>query len=220
MGDKKRINEIIDLWAADKKQYVKKSTYSAYMLLIENHILPTFGDMDQIQEADVQSFVFNKLEIGLSQKSIKDILIVLKMVLKFGTKSDLFDYKPFEIKFPTQREKQSVEVLSRSDQKKIMNYVQNNFTFRNLGIYVCLSAGMRIGEICALTWDDINTDTGIISIKRTIQRVYVVEAGKRHTEIILDTPKTKNSIRDIPMTRELNRILKPIKKIVNKDFLS
>lgn len=218
MENKKRVNEIIDLWAVDKKQYVKKSTYSAYMLLIENHILPTFGDMNKIQEAEVQSFVFEKLEVGLSQKSIKDILIVLKMVLKFGAKGDLFDYKPFDIKFPTQREKQNIEVLSRTDQKKIMNYVQTHFTFRNLGIYVCLAAGMRIGEICALTWDDINTDTGIISIRRTIQRVYVVEAGNRHTEVILDTPKTRNSIRDIPMTRELSRILKPIKKVVNKDF--
>lgn len=218
MENKKKVKEIIDLWAVDKKQYVKKSTYSAYMLLIENHILSAFGDMDKIQEAEVQSFVFEKLEVGLSQKSIKDILIVLKMVLKFGAKGDLFDYKPFDIKFPTQREKQNIEVLSRSDQKKIMNYVQTHFTFRNLGIYVCLAAGMRIGEVCALTWDDINTDTGIISIRRTIQRVYVVEAGNRHTEVILDTPKTRNSIRDIPMTRELSRILKPIKKVVNKDF--
>ena len=218
MENKKRVNEIIDLWAVDKKQYVKKSTYSAYMLLIENHILPAFGDMKKIQEAEVQSFVFEKLEVGLSQKSIKDILIVLKMVLKFGAKGDLFDYKPFDIKFPTQREKQNIEVLSRSNQKKIMNYIQTHFTFRNLGIYVCLAAGMRIGEVCALTWDDINTDTGIISIRRTIQRVYVVEAGNRHTEVILDTPKTRNSIRDISMTRELSRILKPIKKVVNKDF--
>ncbi|SBV91382.1 site-specific integrase [uncultured Dysgonomonas sp.] len=218
MENKKKVKEIIDLWAVDKKQYVKKSTYSAYMLLIENHILSAFGDMDKIQEAEVQSFVFEKLEVGLSQKSIKDILIVLKMVLKFGAKGDLFDYNPFDIKFPTQREKQNIEVLSRSDQKKIMNYVQTHFTFRNLGIYVCLAAGMRIGEVCALTWDDINTDTGIISIRRTIQRVYVVEAGNRHTEVILDTPKTRNSIRDIPMTRELSRILKPIKKVVNKDF--
>lgn len=218
MENKKKVKEIIDLWAVDKKQYVKKSTYSAYMLLIENHILSAFGDMDKIQEAEVQSFVFEKLEVGLSQKSIKDILIVLKMVLKFGAKGDLFDYKPFDIKFPTQREKQNIEVLSRSDQKKIMNYVQTHFTFRNLGIYVCLAAGMRIGEVCALTWDDMNTDTGIISIRRTIQRIYVVEAGNRHTEVILDTPKTRNSIRDIPMTRELSRILKPIKKVVNKDF--
>lgn len=218
MENKKRICEIAELWSVDKKQYVKKSTYSAYMLLIENHILPAFGDMYAIQESDVQSFVFEKLEVGLSQKSIKDILIVLKMVLKFGAKNNLFTYTHFDIKFPTQRDRQNIEVLSRTDQKKIMNYVQSHFTFRNLGLYVCLSAGMRIGEICALTWDDINIDTGTISIRRTIQRVYVVESGSRHTEVILDTPKTRNSIRDIPMTRELSRILKPIKKVVNKDF--
>jgi len=44
MQTQKKISEIIDLWKADKKQYVKKSSYSAYILLIENHLLPAFGD--------------------------------------------------------------------------------------------------------------------------------------------------------------------------------
>ena len=110
------------------------------------------------------------------------------------------------------------EILSRTNQKKIMNYVQEHFTFKNLGIYICLSAGIRIGEICALTWEDINTDTGIISIRKTIQRIYIVEDKKRHTELILDTPKTKNSIREIPMSRNLQKMLKPIKKVVNESF--
>ncbi len=71
----------------DKKQYVKKSSFSAYVLLIENHLLQVFGDKEEIKEAEVQTFVFQKLEQGLSQKTIKDILIVLKMVLKFGAKN-------------------------------------------------------------------------------------------------------------------------------------
>lgn len=216
--NKKRISEVITLWKADKKQYVKKSSFSAYTLLIENHLQPVFGDQFIIEETDVQNFVFQKLESGLSHKTIKDILIVLKMILKFGAKHKWLDYTPFDIQFPTEREKHNIEVLSRADQKKIMNYIQEHFTFRNLGVYICLSAGMRIGEVCALTWEDIDTDNGVISVNRTIQRIYVIEEGNRRTELILDTPKTKNSIREIPISKDLLRILKPFKKIVNPSF--
>ncbi|KFC18897.1 tyrosine-type recombinase/integrase [Epilithonimonas lactis] len=216
--NKKQLSEVIDLWKIDKKQYVKKSSFSAYTLLIENHLLPNFGNKLAIEEADVQSFVFQKLETGLSHKTIKDILIVLKMILKFGAKNKWLQYTPFDIQFPTEREKHNIEVLTKTDQKKIMNYIQEHFTFRNLGVYICLSAGMRIGEVCALTWEDIDTDNGIISVNRTIQRIYVIEDGTRRTELILDTPKTKNSIREIPISKDLLRILKPFKKIVNPSF--
>ena len=214
----KQLSEVIDLWKIDKKQYVKKSSFSAYTLLIENHLLPAFGDKYELEEIDVQNFVFQKLESGLSHKTIKDILIVLKMILKFGAKHKWLNYTPFDIQFPTEREKHNIEVLSKTDQKKIMNYIQEHFTFRNLGVYICLSAGMRIGEICALTWADMDTDNGIISVNRTIQRIYVIEDGNRKTELILDTPKTKNSIREIPISKDLLKILKPFKKIVNPSF--
>ena len=93
-----------------------------------------------------------------------------------------------------------------------------HFTFKNLGIYICLSTGLRIGEVCALTWDDINIELEIISIKRTIERIYIIDGEKRHTKLIINTPKTKNSIREIPITKELIRILKPLKKIVNGNY--
>ncbi|WP_348799353.1 tyrosine-type recombinase/integrase [Flavobacterium adhaerens] len=214
----KKLSEVIRLWRTDKKQYVKKSSFSAYALLIENHILPVFGDKNKIEEADVQAFVLQKIESGLSQKTIKDILIVLKMILKFGAKNKWFEYQPWDIQFPTEREKYNIEVLNRNDQKIIMNYIQEHFTFRNLGVYICLSAGMRIGEVCALTWEDVDTDNGVISVNRTIQRIYVIEDGHRKTEVILDTPKTKNSIREIPISKDLLKILKPFKKIVNSSF--
>lgn len=218
MIEQKQLSEVIELWKTNKKQYVKKSSFAAYILLIENHLLPAFRDSSLIEEADVQNFVFEKLKSGLSHKTIKDILIVLKMIMKFGAKNKWLEYTPFDIQFPTEREKHSIEVLSRADQKKIMNYIQEHFTFRNLGVYICLSAGMRIGEICALTWEDIDTDSGAINVRQTIQRIYIIEDGKRRTELILDTPKTKNSIREIPISKDLLRILKPFKKIVNPSF--
>ena len=218
MNKQKTILEIVKVWKEDKKQYVKKSSFSAYMLLVENHLLPVFGNKNNIEESELQAFVFQKLKQGLSQKTIKDVLIVLKMVLKFGAKNKWLDYTTFDIQFPTEREKYNIEVLSRMHQKKIMQYIQEHFTFRNLGVYICLSSGIRIGEICALTWEDIDTDNGVINIRRTIQRIYTIEEDVRKTELILDTPKTKNSIREIPMSKDLLRMLKPFKKIVNDSF--
>lgn len=213
-----KFSEIVALWKEDKKQYVKRSTFAVYSLLIENHILPVFGEMVLVEEQDVQTFVFRKLNEGLSHKTIKDILIVLKMILRFGVKNHMTEYRQIDIKFPTERDKHSIDILSRSHQKQIMVYIQTHFTFKNLGIYICLSTGIRIGEICALTWDDLDVENGIIHVRKTIQRIYIMEKSRKHTEVILDTPKTKNSIREIPMTKDLLKMVRPVKKVVNGNF--
>ena len=216
--DNKTFEEIVVLWQADKKQYVKRSTYSAYSLLVNNHLIPAFEGVYDVTEDLVQSFVFTKLEQGLSQKSIKDILIVLKMILRFAVKQGFMQHREIDVKFPTERERQELEVLSRSSQKQIMEYVQSHFTFMNLGIYICLCAGLRIGEVCALVWDDIDVESGVINVSKTIQRIYVIEGGEKHTEVIIDTPKSKNSIREIPIPRDLLKMIKPFKKVVNGRF--
>lgn len=213
-----KFEKIVEMWKVDKQQYVKRSTFAAYSLLINNHLLPVFASKTDITEDDVQQFVFVKLEEGLSQKSVKDVLIVLQMVLKFGVKHNLIQHRQIDIHFPTERDRQKVEVLSKTNQRKIMNFVKNNFTFSNLGIYICLSAGLRIGEVCALTWDDLDIEQGVINVSKTIQRIYIVEKTEKKTELIIDTPKSKNSIREIPMSKELLQMVKPIKKVVNGSF--
>lgn len=218
MEKKRTIREVSALWKADKKQYVKQSTLSAYTLILENHILPEFGDKMKLTETDVQEFTLRKLQSGLSQKTVKDILIVLKMIQKFGAKAGILPFAEWDIKYPTEHKKQELEVLSVTNQRRIMQYAKENFTFRNLGIYLCLSTGMRIGEICALKWGDINLATEMISVNRTIERIYIIEKGMKHTELVIGTPKTKNSIRDIPMSRELLKIIRPLKKVMNDDF--
>lgn len=218
MVTEKNISQIADLWKEEKRQFVKKSTFAAYSLIVETHLQPAFGNLTAITEKDVQDFVLHKLNGGLSQKTIKDMLIVLRMILKFGAKRNYCVYAPIDVIFPTDRERQELEVLSIANQKKIMRFVEENFTFRNLGIFICLSTGIRIGEICALTWDDIDIENGVIHIRKTIQRIYIRENGIRHTELMIDTPKTATSIRDIPMTRDLLSVLKPLRKVVNNSF--
>lgn len=218
MVTEKTISQIAGLWKEEKRQFVKKSTFAAYSLIVETHLLPEFGHLTMVTEKEVQDFVLQKLSIGLSQKTIKDMLIVLRMILKYGAKKNYCIYAPIDVIFPTDREREELEVLSISNQKKIMKFVSENFTFRNLGIFICLSTGIRIGEVCALTWEDIDTENGVIHIRKTIQRIYIRENEVRHTELMIDTPKTATSIRDIPMTKDLLVVLKPLRKVVNESF--
>lgn len=218
MVKEKTINQITEEWKEEKKKYVKKSTYAAYQLLIQNHIKPYFGDLYEVNEEKVQQFVFDKLDAGLSEKTIRDIIIVLKMILKFGIKNGYLEYIQIDAKFPSKQEKKDLDVLSKADQKKFMEHLRNNFTFKNLGIFICLSTGMRIGEICGLRWCDVDTVEGVIKVRHTLQRIYIIEGETRHTELLLDTPKTANSVRDIPMSNELLKMLKSLNKVVNENY--
>lgn len=218
MVKEKTINQITEEWKEEKKKYVKKSTYAAYQLLIQNHIKPYFGDLYEVNEEKIQQFVFDKLDAGLSEKTIRDIIIVLKMILKFGIKNGYLEYVQIDAKFPSKQEKKDLDVLSKADQKKFMEHLRNNFTFKNLGIFICLSTGMRIGEICGLRWCDVDTAEGVIKVRHTLQRIYIIEGETRHTELLLDTPKTANSVRDIPMSNELLKMLKSLNKVVNENY--
>lgn len=218
MVKEKTINQITEEWKEEKKKYVKKSTYAAYQLLIQNHIKPYFGDLYEVNEEKIQQFVFDKLDAGLSEKTIRDIIIVLKMILKFGIKNGYLEYVQIDAKFPSKQEKKDLDVLSKADQKKFMEHLRNNFTFKNLGIFICLSTGMRIGEICGLRWCDVDTAEGVIKVRHTLQRIYIIEGETRYTELLLDTPKTANSVRDIPMSSELLKMLKSLNKVVNENY--
>lgn len=214
----KTVREIAGAWKEYKRPYVKQSTMAAYVLILENHILPYLGDKDSLYEQEVQAFVLQKLEKGLSIKTIKDILIVLKMVMKFGVKNEWMNYYEWDIKYPTTTANKELEVLSVVNHRKILSYIQSHFTFIGLGIYISLSTGLRIGEICALKWSDINVVDGTITVSRTIERIYIIEGEKKHTELVINTPKTKNSCREIPMSKELLAMIKPLKKVLNDDF--
>ena len=214
----KTIREIAAAWKEYKRPYVKQSTMAAYVLILENHILPTFGEDNSLPEQSVQAFVLHKIESGLSTKSVKDILIVLKMVMKFGVKKEWMTYYEWDIKYPPNSENKVLDVLSVSNHRKILNHIQSHFTFMGLGIYISLSTGLRIGEICALKWSDINVTDGILTVNRTIERIYIIEGEKKHTELVINTPKTKNSCREIPMNKELLGMLRPLKKVVDDDY--
>lgn len=212
------IKDIAALWKDNKKQFVKESTYSAYCLLLTNHIVPYFGTKTEFVEADVQQFVLRSLAKGLSEKTIKDIIVVIKMIQKFGAKSKMIPLNQIDVLFPASSIKKGIEVMSKDNQRKLFEYLKDNFSFKNLGIVICLCTGLRIGELCALRWNDFDMDNNIVKIRHTVQRLYVVDEEVRYTKIVVNEPKTKESNRDIPLSSELLKIIKPLMKVVNGDF--
>lgn len=215
----KTFNEIVNDWKLIKSKLVKHSTFSTYSLSLEYHLLPHFGNMTSIKDSDIQNFILQKYENGLSYKSIKDIIALLKMILRFGYKNGFKTTPTWDIIIPSEKQPKKIQIFNIDTQKKLMNYIKRNFTFKNLGIYISLTTGLRIGEVCALQWKDLNIDSGLITISKTIGRIYTPKSnGKKRTELIIDTPKTKNSIREIPMPTELIKILKSLNKIVNPDY--
>ena len=212
------IKDIAVLWRDNKKQFVKESTYSAYCLLLTNHIIPYFGSKEEFVEDDVQQFVLKSLKNGLSEKTIKDIIVAIKMIQKFGAKNKLMSLNQIDVLFPSKTSKKSLEIMSKDNQKKLFEYLKENFSFKNLGIVICLCTGIRIGELCALKWNSFDMDNNVVKVRHTVQRIYVVDEEVRYTKIVVNEPKTKESNRDIPLSSELIKIIKPLMKIVNYEF--
>ncbi len=211
--------KVVRAWLMDKVQYVKQGTYSVYALQVENHLLPYFSNVNNMTEEACQAFILQKIGQGLSLKTIKDLIITLKMIQRFGAKHFGWQYVEWDLKYPSQCKSSGLEVLPRECQCKIMKFVREHFTFRNLGILICLSTGMRIGELCALKWKDVDWVAGVIRVSRSLQRIYVIGAdGSRTTKVVESTPKTSNSLREIPLSRELKRMLKPFCKVVNPEY--
>lgn len=213
--ERKTIREIYNVWREMKSRLVKESTIATYVTNVEKHILPVLGDMTTVDENDVQQLVLDKLRSGLSRRTVRDIMLVLKMIVAYGARQGWTERADWDIKFPTNAEKPEFQVLTVGEQKKLMSFLKSHFSFRNLGLYICLCTGMRIGEICALKWSDISIRSKTICIRRTIERVYVIDGGRKYTKLIIGTPKTASSIRDIPVSGDLFKVLKSLIGLVN-----
>ena len=202
--------EVVRQWTAAKQPYVKVSTMSIYATHLQCHLVPAFGPLTALTEADVQEFVNLQLEEGLNPKTVRDIVMILKMVLRFATKTCGWESVPMEVHFPPEKGQAKLPTFSLREHKRMLNYLQKHPSSYNIGIALCLYTGMRIGEICALKWKDVELNAGYVRVSKTLQRIYV--PTERRTRLIEGVPKTANSIREIPLPHQLMLALRPVKR--------
>lgn len=97
--------------------------------------------------------------------------------------------------------------FSQLESQRITAAVLKKLDRSSLGYLLCLETGLRLGEVCALRWSDIDLAEGVLRVQRT---VYRINYGKR-TELVLQTPKSENSVRAIPLTAKMLSVLRQMK---------
>ena len=100
-----------------------------------------------------------------------------------------------------------MRVLSTEEQQKLLVVLLSDIDLPKLGVLLSLYTGMRIGEVCALRWENLDLSDALLSIRETLQRIQDVDVGSsRKTKIVITEPKSKNSIRVIPLPSSLIQI--------------
>lgn len=207
-------------WLLEKKDYIKESTYANYSNNIFNHIIPKLGNyyLNELNHKIIQDFLLELSKNGrkdnnggLAEKTIKDITIIIKGSIKKGINEDKIKHIELTFNYPKDNKENKLYVLTKREQNKITNYVLENINSRNIGLLISLYSGIRIGELCALKWEDVDFKKNCLTINKTIQRVYIKDKDKNISKVIITTPKTKNANREIPINKDFLEILKKVK---------
>ncbi len=192
---------------------VKVRTYERYRLIIEQHIKDKIGSMElnDLSPFILQQFITELLQSGnrktgkgLSANSVNAIISVIQGSLKTAHLLGLTkEYTADKLKRPKLKEK-PVECFTLAEQKQIEQAILNGKKDKLYGIVLCLYSGLRIGELIALQWSDIDFTKGILTVSKSCH--------DSKDGLIIDAPKTISSRRAIPLPKQLLPILKSIKK--------
>ena len=210
------LNNLFELWFSDIKLKVKEATYVNYRMKYEKHVKSTIGNnaYDKITADKLNDFIQVKLASGLSAKYTADIAGVIKSVCRFAKKRFGYDDKSEFITMPKGKAKEK-SLLNKAEQATLSNYLTSNQTTSNVGILLSAATGIRIGELCALKWENINLEKRTLTVKNTVQRIKSID-GSTATKLITTSPKSSSSVREIPLPDFIIPILESLKE--NNDY--
>lgn len=209
-----KYQEWLNVWLEHYVQPTAKSkTYEHYKYLSESHIVPKLGSMEltEITVMEMQRLVSELLREGnrstgkgLASSTVNTIITVLQSSFRTAQNiGEITDNPADKIKRP-KKEETRVECFSTLEQKRIEQFVMEHSKPKMFGVLICLYTGLRIGELLALEWTDIDLEKGLLSVNKSSRDNKSGKGGKR----IVDTPKTNTSRRVIPLPRQLIPLLK------------
>ena len=202
------------------KPRLKESSEANYIMKANKHIIPAFGTIkcSLLKAKSIVSFIDDKLKSGLSARYVADIIVLLKSIFRYASRT-------YGIKNPTEgitvpkKSKSEIAVLNNTEQTTLLSYITADPDLTSLGIVLSLYTGIRIGELCALQWKDVDFDNKTITVRKTIQRIQT--AGmKAKTKLVITEPKSQSSIRTIPIPECIIDMLKGYKDSTEKYVIS
>lgn len=222
---------VTKLWLEGIRTQIKESSYVKYVNLIDNHILPCLGDVmiSKLTTETLEHFITQKTICGkkkegqpLAPKTVKDILSVIKLILDWADRQQYTIICRPEAIHIKSRDKE-VNILNRKEQYQLEEFLLAQGDEVSMGVLLSLYTGLRIGELCALRWGNILLDEGIIQVRATLQRISNVEPYKKdtvnsRTRIIITSPKSISSNRDIPLPRFLLQRLRKMEYVSSEAF--
>ena len=221
-----KYNQWLDIWLENYvKPTTKIKTYTIYKQIVEKRLKPRLGEyeLNEISPVILQCYVTELLRqgnaitgTGLSANTVNGIITVIQNSLKLAcTIGESEKYIADKIKRPKTSEKE-VSCFTAAEQKKIERAVLAGKRQKMFGIVLCLYTGLRIGELLALTWKDIDFIKGVLSVNKTIH-----DGKDENGRIcsIIGVPKTQSSVRSIPLPKQLIPVLKKIKKETESEYV-
>ena len=199
---------ICEQWRQDALHRVKASTMANYVMKLNKHISPYFDkfSINRITQDVIYDFINVKITGGLSHRYISDIIILLKNILKYAARIYRFPNPCQGIILPKCKPNE-VRLLDGSEQSTLRKYLDKTPSKTSLGVSLCMATGIRIGELCALQWKDIDLEKRILSVSKTLQRIQC-PTETASTKLTITEPKSASSNRIIPLPKSIIALLK------------
>ena len=200
------LSEWITKWI-DSQRQIKHTTKMMYQSHLKNHIEGSIGKvkLKKLNEDIIQAFIDDLTE-KYSAKTIHTIFSMLRLALADAKRRKLIADIYSDVRMPKIKQR-AVKVLSKEEQKRLEKAIFESENRYDIGILICLYTGIRIGELCALRWENINLKNATMTIEQTVQRV-TDTSNKAKTKIRFDSPKSLSSVRTIPIPKFLVTVLK------------
>lgn len=206
------IKEYLTEWLVEQKGHIKVRTHKRYTEIVENNILPILGEIEltELTPKQVRSFVA-KLNTVHADNTVLQIMGLLKRALNVAVQEELIKANP-TVGVVLHHKQQKVEPFNEREQKLIAEYILQKRNPYYYGILIALYTGVRIGELLALTWDDVDMKSKTITVSKTAGALKVNDGDNP----FISTPKTAAGNRTIPYPKQLNSLLKEMKALGSK----